>query len=108
MPLELVLVLGAVIVLAGYAAACRWWPFARCFRCGGSGRRPSTGTPFFIGGGVLALLGLATELAPLVILGGIVAAPGLLVRGGSFRNCPRCGGTGRRLRAGRAFVKPTK
>jgi hypothetical protein len=31
-----VLILGAGVV---YLAACVWWPFAACQRCGGNGRR---------------------------------------------------------------------
>lgn len=37
----LVLVVGAVMAVAGYAIACAVWPFARCKKCGGSGTRKS-------------------------------------------------------------------
>ncbi|MGH3099277.1 MAG: hypothetical protein ACRDMV_25130 [Streptosporangiales bacterium] len=32
------LVLGGLVVTVGYLAACAVWPFARCWRCGGSGK----------------------------------------------------------------------
>ncbi|MEV4511361.1 hypothetical protein AB0K00_20590 [Dactylosporangium sp. NPDC049525] len=62
----LVLVLFLLILAAGYAASCAWWPFAACRRCSGTAKLRS---PF----------------------------------GRAFRLCPRCKGTGRRLRLGRAF-----
>jgi hypothetical protein len=105
--LEVVLALAAVIGLVGYLAACRWWPFAKCLRCAGSGQRRSTGMPFYIAGGALVLAGMATGATALGGLGALVVACGLFIRGGSFRNCPRCSGTGRRRRAGRRFVRPS-
>lgn len=108
MPAELVLVLGAAGAFVAYLVACRWWPFAACFRCGGTGKRASTGAPFFIIGSLVVVAGVATGLGPLGLLGAAIAALGLLVKGGSFRNCPRCQGTGRRQRAGRPLVRPSK
>ena len=31
----------ALAWLAGYAAACWWWPFAACRKCNGTGKRKS-------------------------------------------------------------------
>lgn len=36
-----ILTLGGVLWAAGYFAACRFWPFANCLRCSGSGKRHS-------------------------------------------------------------------
>lgn len=105
MPPEAVLALGAVIALGGYLAACRWWPFASCFRCHGTGRRNSTGTPFYALGAVIALAGLLAGWGGLTLTGAMAAGVGLLVRGRSYRSCPRCNGTGRRRRLGRALVR---
>lgn len=104
MPVEVVLVLGVLVAAAGYLAACRWWPYARCLRCAGSGQRRSSGTPFYVAGGGLAVLGGAASLAPLFAAGAALMIVGLFIRGGSYRGCPRCAGTGRRQRLGRRFV----
>lgn len=37
----LILVLAALGWVGGYAIACTFWPFARCTKCAGSGRRRS-------------------------------------------------------------------
>jgi hypothetical protein len=37
-PGYLILIGLVVIVPAGYVASCWWWPFARCWRCDGTGR----------------------------------------------------------------------
>lgn len=60
----LVLVVVLLVLAAGYAASCAWWPFVACRRCSGTAKLRS---PF----------------------------------GRAFRPCPRCKGTGRRLRLGR-------
>lgn len=108
MPAEVLLVLGAVAAVGGYLVACRWWPFAACHWCRGVGKKRSTGTPFFIAGGALSLAGLAADMNGLVLAGAVAVAPGLFVRGGSFRDCRHCRGTGRRIRSGRRFVRPSK
>lgn len=56
-----------VVVAAGYLLICWAWPFGRCRRCKGLGKRK----------------------APLMR---------------AYRHCPRCDGTGYRLRAGRHVV----
>jgi hypothetical protein len=103
-PVEVVLVLGALVAVAGYLAACRWWPYARCLRCGGSGQRRSSGTPFYAFGGGVALVGGLASAGPVFVVGAAVVLVGLFIRGGSFRRCPRCVGTGRRQRLGRRLV----
>lgn len=35
------LVVAGILWLAGYAVACRVWPYAACRRCGGGGRKKS-------------------------------------------------------------------
>jgi hypothetical protein len=42
-PQTAVLLLLAVLAGLGYAAACRWWPYSRCWACDGSGKRTSPG-----------------------------------------------------------------
>lgn len=37
------LVLLALVAVAVYVAACRWWPYRACPRCDGSGKRRSPG-----------------------------------------------------------------
>lgn len=37
------LYLAALLWAAGYLAACRWWPYTRCRRCDGGGRRGQPG-----------------------------------------------------------------
>lgn len=36
---KLALVLLGMAVALVYAASCWWWPFAKCGRCGGKGKR---------------------------------------------------------------------
>jgi hypothetical protein len=36
---DLVLALGVAAWALVYAASCRWWPWARCLRCHGEGKR---------------------------------------------------------------------
>ncbi|MFI7587893.1 hypothetical protein ACIB24_12545 [Spongisporangium articulatum] len=64
MPTDVLLALAALGLVAGYWFACRFWPYAACWRCNGTGKLPSPS-------------------------------------GKRFRTCPRCKGTGRRLRLGR-------
>jgi DnaJ-class molecular chaperone len=41
MTAQTVLVLTVPLAVAGYLAACRWWPYAACWRCHGDGKKRS-------------------------------------------------------------------
>lgn len=101
------LALAVPAALAAYLVGCRRWPFARCFRCGGSARHPSTGMPFFVAAALLIAVAAWLDVPPLVALAAGVALVGLLTRGRSWRSCGWCGGTGRRLRWGRRLMNST-
>ena len=94
----------AVAAAAVYLVASAIWPRTRCMRCGGSGRRPSIGWPFLIAAVGVLILAANVEadflVAPVVIL----TIAGFIIKGGAWRDCPRCGGSGRRIRAGARFT----
>jgi DnaJ-class molecular chaperone len=67
MAAQMLLVLGVIAWVLGYAVACRVWPYRACGPCTGSGKRRSPS-------------------------------------GRAWRKCPRCKGTGRRMRVGRWLI----